>query len=291
MKKISSFLTVVMLLLFTSCSLFTKTKTMTVPAEITNLQHNKTSNDSDAEKYSNNSNEIITDKKLDGEWAIYNVNNEDVDLYTLPFLQFETSSAKIYGNTGCNFINGIFYTTRGKDILFENLISTMKICENADVENAIMDALRNTKSYMIENRDDINHLYFMNSKDKVVMKLKSHNLNVLNGVWQVSKINDENIHNSKAKLIIDIQEGKLHGNSGCNIINGKILLDPKKDNSIQFERIISTRKACSDMQTETALLVALEEVEYYKKDNHNKIEMFDNKGHKVLVLKRTEAGK
>lgn len=290
MKKISSFFAVVLLLVFTSCSLFTKTKPRTVPTEITNTHKNKTEN-CEPEKYSDNDNEIITDEQLEGEWAIYNVNNEDIDLYTLPFLQFETSSAKIYGNTGCNFINGLFYTTRGKDILFENLISTMKMCENTDVESLVMGAIRDSKSYKIENKEGINHLYFLNNKGEIVLRLKSHNLNVLNGVWQVSKIGDDNIHDSKAKLIIDIQEGKLHGNSGCNIINGKILLDSKKDNSIQFERLISTRKACPHMQIETALLVALEEVEYYKKDNNNKIEMFNNKGHKVLVLKRTEANK
>ena len=287
MKKISVLILAAALLSTTSCSLFTKTKTIKASDENPAEQTGNYETGNTAES----AGEFVSDKHLDGEWAIYNVDNHDVDLYTLPVIQFETSSNKIYGNTGCNIINGVFHTTPQKELIFENMISTMKACEDEDVEAAVLKAINETKSYSLEKIDGINHMYLRDSRNRIVMKLKSHNLNILNGVWGIAEINEEKIHNPKAKLIIDIQEGKLHGNSGCNIINGRIQLDSKKNNSIQFERLISTRKACRDMQTETAMLVALEEVEYYKNHGNDKIEMFDNKGHKVLVLKREESGK
>ena len=86
-------------------------------------------------------------------------------------------------------------------------------------------------------------LVLRDKKHNPIMTLRNHNLSLLNGTWTVTEIDGNAIDDENIRLVIDIPEGKLHGNSGCNLINGSISLDPKKKNAIQFSQIISTRKA------------------------------------------------
>jgi heat shock protein HslJ len=70
-------------------------------------------------------------------------------------------------------------------------------------------------------------------------------------------------------------------------MNGSLLIDPDKNNSIQFLDIATTRMMCSEenMATETALLVALESVEYAKAGKNGTVVMNDKNGKTILVLK------
>lgn len=36
------------------------------------------------------------------------------------------------------------------------------------------------------------------------------------------------------RLVIDVPEGKVHGNTGCNILNGSLETDMEAANSISF---------------------------------------------------------
>lgn len=229
---------------------------------------------------------MSTDKKLSGEWTIVSVFNKKVNLEEMPFINFEISTNKIYGNGGCNVINGDFTVESGQKLKFENVVTTLRACNNMKIESLILNAINETNSYFYSEHNGMVHLNFCNAKGAAIMTLKRHNLNVLNGAWTVTEIEGEKINNDRIRLVIDIQENKLHGNSGCNIINGLISLDPKKNNSIQFSQIVSTRRACPDMSTETALLVGLEKVEFYKKKGSHEIEFFDNKNDKIIILKR-----
>lgn len=110
----------------------------------------------------------------------------------------------------------------------------------------------------------------------------------LNGSWSVTQINGHHNDNSDVKLVIDIYEQHLHGNTGCNILNGDLMIDPDKSNSIQFSKIATTRMMCPDTKTETALLVALESVEYAKKGKNNTVIMLDKDNKPMLVLKRID---
>ena len=126
----------------------------------------------------------------------------------------------------------------------------------------------------------------MNAKGTVVLVLKRHNLDAMNGAWQVKEINSENVVELNMRLVIDAVMQTIHGNSGCNIINGIITLDPTKDMAIQFEDLHSTENDCEDIDNETALLLALERSESCKRINNNEMALLDNKGNIVIVLQR-----
>jgi heat shock protein HslJ len=78
----------------------------------------------------------------------------------------------------------------------------------------------------------------------------------------------------------------IHGDTGCNIINGIITLDPTKDMAIQFEDLRSSENECEQIENETALLLALESTESCKRVNQNEMALLDNKGSIVIVLQR-----
>ena len=126
----------------------------------------------------------------------------------------------------------------------------------------------------------------MNSKGNVIMVLKRHNLDAMNGAWLVKEINSENVSELGMRLVIDAVMQSIHGDTGCNIINGIITLDPTKDMAIQFEDLISGENDCESIDNETDLLLALETTVSCKRINQYEMALLDNKGNIVIMLQR-----
>lgn len=101
-----------------------------------------------------------------------------------------------------------------------------------------------------------------NASDSTTMTMRKSDLTFLNGAWRVSVLDGKNIPaDAEMQMVIDLPELKVHGNTGCNILNGSIFVDPAKQNSLQFSNLATTRMACPDMEREQKFLVALEQVE------------------------------
>jgi heat shock protein HslJ len=88
------------------------------------------------------------------------------------------------------------------------------------------------------------------------------------------------------RIVIDVQEMRIHGNSGCNLFNGTLFIDPYKDWGVEFQELVSTRKMCRNIHIETALLVALEETQFCKELENGEIALFDGNGNQIATLKR-----
>lgn len=230
-------------------------------------------------------------QRIKGEWIIVNASGKSINaMDERAYINFSPKDGKIYGFTGCNYINGNFNIENNDDIKFSNIITTTKYCDAISDENNILDALEQAIKFSIYKKDN---LYYMDMKDvtgRTVMHTKRHNADVLSGSWAVKSIHKKNISDKQMKLIIDIPELKLHGNLGCNIINGTIGLDRNKDWFIQFYSITSTNNHCNgfDLNIERDLLIALEEVEYIDRKNYNEVVLCDKDKTEVLSLKRIE---
>lgn len=223
---------------------------------------------------------------IDGEWTIYNVRGEKVSGEELPSITFVLSEHRFYGNNGCNILNGDF-TAEGTDGLkFDNVLSTRRLCKDAPFEYAINTALNDVRFYSIKQYGHEYYLDLMNSRRQVILVLRSHNMNFLDGAWRATVIDSRPNRNEAVEVVIDIAEKHIHGNTGCNILNGDIFIDPDKPNSIQFSKIATTRMMCPDSATETAFLVALEEVEFAYADGNSAIKMYDSHGREVLRFQR-----
>lgn len=265
---------IVSALFLTSCSVFkTEKKTVTVPVE-------KTSQTVTTVKHADAS-------YLDGEWTVWTVGGKKVTGEERPYINFSVSEGRMYGNNGCNVVNGDFTVGEGQSLRITNTLSTAMSCGNAPYEDAINKAIDKVRYYTVARQGHESYLDLLNESKSTIMVLRRHNMEFLNGAWMPTEINGKANSNEEVRMVIDIAEQKVHGRTGCNIMNGSLLIDPDKNNSIQFLDIATTRMMCSEenMATETALLVALESVEYAKAGKNGTVVMNDKNGKTILVLK------
>ena len=230
----------------------------------------------------------VTDpaKQLYGEWDIITVRKKKVYTIERAYLYLDFAGGnKVYGNNGCNTVNGSFQIN-GNSLMFNEFVTTDRTCHNVTAEKTIMHALADVRRYTLQSQYNAQYLNLMNSKGAVVAVLKRHNLDAMNGAWLVKEVNSENVSDHNMRLVIDAVMQTIHGDTGCNIINGIITLDPAKDMAIQFEDLRSSEHDCNDINLETALLLALESTESCKRINQHEMALLDNKGSIVIVLQR-----
>lgn len=228
------------------------------------------------------------DIRLDGEWNIDNVNGQKVTGEERPFITFDLSQGRIYGNNGCNIVNADAVTGKGNKLQFTGMMSTQKYCANAPFEHLINTTLDQVRSYKISRYGHEYYLDLFNDRGHLIMVLRKHNMDFLNGAWLVTAINGEANANEGIQFVFDLPEKKIHGNAGCNIVNGEISIDPDVTNSVQFSNIASTRMMCPDLATETAVLIALEETEKAFAKSDDTVTFVNHAGAPVLQLIRID---
>jgi len=224
-----------------------------------------------------------------GDWAIETVLGKKVVGEKASFIKFVPSEKRMYGNNGCNVINGDYsYNPADSTISFDHIASTMMLCDKEGITDyEVNTALGATKYYSWRVEGTDYYLTFYNETHKEVMTLMHQNFEFLNGMWRVAKINDKAVNVEGMKMVIDVDEGKLHGNTGCNIMNGRLEVDMDLPNSISFSAIAMTRMMCPDSEYETALIVALEEVVAARPLSYSEVLLYDSQQKPVLTLVRT----
>jgi heat shock protein HslJ len=223
-----------------------------------------------------------------GDWSIETVMGKKAVGEKAPYIKFVPSEKRIYGNNGCNVLNGEYtYNAQDSTIRFSNMATTMMMCGKEGITDyEINTALDATKyySWRVDNNDYL--LTFYNENRQPVMTLLHQNFEFLNGTWRIAKVNDKPIETEGVEMVIDVDEGKIHGNTGCNILNGQLEIDMDQPNSISFCNIATTRMMCPDIEHETALLFALEEATYAKPVSSTEVILYSDQQKPVLTLVR-----
>ena len=106
----------------------------------------------------------------------------------------------------------------------------------------------------------------------------------LHDIWALESINGEefikdNQTNNHPVIEIYLKEERIHGNAGCNTINGKVEVD---GNKIAFSNIITTEMACPG-DIEQRFLSAIQSVDGYKIE---KLRLFLYEGEKERLVFR-----
>lgn len=229
---------------------------------------------------------------ISGYWAISEVGGKKAVGEEPPFLKFDNKTGKVYGNNGCNTLNSD-YTVNAKDsvLRFSNGVTTMRACGTPGLSevdiNMAMDA---TSYYTWSRQGELYTVTLLDSKHKPLMTLVHQNYDFLNGTWKVSAIHNKRVNNPDTKLVIDVEEQKIHGNTGCNILNGNIITDMLESGSITFTGLATTRMMCPDIDLETELLVTLEEIVKAKPADSNTVNFLNSHGTVILTLTRTTDG-
>lgn len=231
--------------------------------------------------------EEITKGVVKGDWAIETVNGHNAVGEKSPYLKFSPEEKMVYGNNGCNALNGYYeYNPADSTISFKNVATTMMMCAKEGITDyEINAALGEVKYYTVSEKNGDYYLNLLNSSRRPVMTLMHQNFDFLNGTWHVKQVNNTAVDNPDVEFVIDVNEGKIHGNTGCNILNGSLEIDMDAANSISFSSIITTRMACPpEFNIETELIVALEEASTAKPVSPTEVLLFDSQGKQVLKL-------
>ncbi len=232
----------------------------------------------------------VIDKVLYGEWVAMDINGQAVVGDERPYIIFENSLenpfiVNVYANNGCNILNGqMSVTPGGKMAPTSQLLSTMRMCPDAPYEMGFNLAVNNVKTYSLEKAGSDYILYMRNAEGTPLLTLRKSGIEFVNGAWTVARINDNTVPEEvEMQLVIDIPELKIHGNAGCNTLNGAIFIDPAKQNAIQFKNLATTRMTCPFIALEQSLLVALEEVETASHGSDSKTVLLKDQSGKTVI--------
>ena len=229
---------------------------------------------------------------IGGEWNIIEVNGTAVvpaPGQEFPFIGFDTTSGKVYGNSGCNRLMGTFdVNAKPGTINLGALGSTRMACPDMTLENNVLSALGQVKKYKKEGKENI-ALCGSSNRPIIVLQKKeaATKLSELDGKWMISEAGGEAIPagmETQPFIEFNIAEKSLHGNAGCNLINGSFQVDAVNPSSISFPQVISTMMACPDMEVEGRVLKALNSVQTFGKLAGGGIGFYDADNNLVMVL-------
>ena len=230
-------------------------------------------------------------KEIAGEWQIIMVGKTSIDRdEDMPYIVFDPEQNSFYANNGCNTLNGVFTLSSDSVITFHNVLSTMRLCQDSPYEHEINIIIADdvATQLRLSSVGSESYIDFLSTSGKSLMRLRRGNLDFLNGNWDVESIAGLDKLEVPASIFFDLGELKLHGNTGCNFVNGNIYLDHRRSNAVDFSNMITTRMACPYNDQQTAMLVALEQTETALSDGSDKVMFLDAAGRNVMTLRRAE---
>lgn len=208
--------------------------------------------------------EGVIHKVLFGSWIAKTVNGQAVEGTDRPYVEFGEDAAnpflvKCYAYDGCNYINGEYAITPGGEMKrASELISTMRMCEGAKYEMGFNLGLNNVTNYVIEKVGMDYTLNLKNAVGETLISFVKSGSDFINGAWNVTSINGTSVDPDLGiQVVVDLNQGTIHGNAGCNTLNGKATTNPDKSGSISFSNVATTRMTCPAIATEQAFLSAL----------------------------------
>lgn len=231
----------------------------------------------------------VDSSPLDGEWIIVGVKKKEIHQDDdMPYIIFSDSEGRFYASNGCNILNGNYSYHTDSILTFSSVISSLKTCPDITYQNEISVVLNDGVAVKtkIENKDRETYLYLYSNANDLLLTLRRHNLEVINGQWEVIDINGIEVDGEKVNLFFDIPELSIHGNTGCNYFNGAIMIDPDVASAISFSEMGVTMRHCENAEIERNLLVALEQTETYTLKDKNTLSLNDSNGKALINLKR-----
>ena len=114
-------------------------------------------------------------------------------------------------------------------------------------------------------------------------------MKIENGEWKIKEVNGEAIPSGMEKqpfIAFDVKKKTIHGNAGCNLINGRLETSTSNAKSITFPGVASTMIDCHEMETEGKVLKAINEVKSFDVLSGGGIGLYDSNGALVIVLEK-----
>lgn len=228
---------------------------------------------------------------LAGEWDIVEINGEKITAENLPYLGMDMKEKRIYGNAGCNRMMGSleFDSIQPGKIHFGSIATTRMMCPDMETERKVVETLDKVAGY----EETEAGLSFSDADGKQVMKLEKRvqpevSIEDLAGEWNIVSVYDFKLGEMEKApfLAFDVAEKRVHGNAGCNVINGGFQQEADKPASLRFTQMISTMMSCPNMDIERQVLGALDKVRGFRFDDDGMAVLTDESGVSMITLSR-----
>ena len=212
------------------------------------------------------SKDAATLSSINGEWNIIEINGAAVvpaPNQEFPFIGFDTNTGKVFA-------------------------STRMACPDMTLEQNVLSALGQVKKYKKLGKENI-ALCGSSNRPIIVLQKKASTVKLsdLSGKWIISEAGGQSIPEGMEKqpfIEFNLSEKRIHGNAGCNLINGGFVADNENSSAISFPQLISTMMACPDMEVEGRVMKALNEVKSFGKLAGGGIGFYDADNTLVMVL-------
>lgn len=224
---------------------------------------------------------------LSGEWIIKKVGTTVIDREEdYPYINLVFDDNSFYASNGCNVLNGSF-SIDGSCLTFHNVLATMRYCPDTPFDTEINAVIADEKTLNIrlEVNDGMEIMYFTDSHGRELMLLQKPGLDFLNGNWQVTSIEGEGYDNSEMTIFFDIEERRVHGNTGCNSFNGDLIIDPQNPLQFSLSNMAVTMRLCPNIEQQSKFLVALERTSGAALVNKDAVNLTDSEGNILITLR------
>lgn len=217
------------------------------------------------------SKEVVSLSSINGEWNIVEINGSAVapsQDQSRPFIGFDTTTGRVHGSSGCNRMMGSFdVNAKAGTIDLGQMGSTRMMCADMTIEQNVLNALAQVKGYKKVGKAGV---ALCNAANRPVLVLEKKAADVkialLKGEWLISEVNNEPVSTEMEKqpfIAFNLKEKRIHGNAGCNLINGGFETNDANALSITFPAVAVTMMACPAMETEDKIMKALNEVKSF----------------------------
>ena len=212
---------------------------------------------------------------LEGEWNIITVNGKEATADKDVFIGLNLKENRVYGCAGCNRIMGAIQVDKDKagHLSFGQVASTRMLCSDMATERAVLEALENVTGYKGTEQE----LTLTDGNGNALFTLSKRPAATLASL---------NIEKTEKTPFLEFNADKktLHGNAGCNIVNGGIEQEKGKPASLKFDKLLSTMMAGPGMTVEDKVLEAMNKVRsFIVKDEHTAA-LLDENGAEALTL-------
>lgn len=226
---------------------------------------------------------------ISGEWNVVSVEGKEVT--GNPYIGFDMENGRLYGNAGCNRIMGgvEIDSVNPGHIGLTNIGATRMMCPDMETEQKVLEALNEVAGY----KASATGVELTDKDGKVLMSLEKReapavSINDINGEWTISKVDGVEIEvaDKTPFLSFNVADNAVHGNGGCNIINGSFSQEEGNASSLKFGQMISTMMAGPRMETEGKVLEAINKVASFVVNEDGTLSLMDAGNNEVLLLVR-----
>lgn len=230
---------------------------------------------------------------IEGEWNIVEINGAAVvpaPGQTFPYIGFDKATGRVHGHAGCNRLMGSFdVNAEPGTIDLGQLGTTRMMCPDMTGEQNVLNALAQVKKYVRLGDENIGLCGNSTKRPILVLKKKAPDMTLadLHGKWKIVEAMGVAIADSMENqpfVELNVAEKTLHGQAGCNLINGGYQTEEGNPTSISFPQLISTMMACPDLETEDRVKQALNTTRFFGRLQEGRVGFFDEANTPVLVL-------